>query len=260
MTIKRVLSAALFLTIALTAFGQMPKNEPPRTADAEAGALIDVTGYWVSIVDEDWRWRMVTPPKGDYASIPLNPTGIKKADTWDPARADAKGEACRAYGAAGLMRLPERLHITWADPNTLKVETDAGVQTRLFHFNPSNGKIGPPTLQGQSVASWQKQTQFRGFGQRFAGPTPGKGGSLRVVTTDMTSGYLRKNGVPYSSDAVLTEFFDRIAPDGDAGDVYLILTSVVKDPMYLNDTFITSEQYKREPDGSKWDPQPCKGK
>jgi hypothetical protein len=73
----------------------------------------------------------------------------------------------------------------------------------------------------------------------------------------MRPGYLRKNGVPYSGDAVLTEYFDRVDVEGTP---FLILTTVVEDPRYLTEPFITSEQFKREPDGSKWDPQPCRAR
>jgi len=226
---------------------------PPPTG--QAGAVIDLTGYWVSQVNEDWRWRMMTPPKGDYASVPLNAEGRKAGDAWDPAKDEAGGQQCKAYGAAGLMRLPTRLRITWADDKTLKVEADAGKQTRLFHFDGSMWQGGEDQWQGDSVASWQKQAQQRGFAPPSGGVVPGKGGALKVVTTHMRPGYLRKNGVPYSGNAVLTEFFDRVELEGVA---YLILTTVVDDPQYLSDTFITSEQFKREPDGSKWNPAPCK--
>jgi hypothetical protein len=94
---------------------------------------IDVTGYWVSVVTEDWRWRMLTPPKGDYASVPLNAEGRRVADTWAPAKASSDG--CKAYGAAALMRMPGRLHITLENDTTLKIEADAGAQTRLMHFD-----------------------------------------------------------------------------------------------------------------------------
>jgi len=76
-----------------------------------------------------------------------------------------------------------------------------------------------------------------------------------VVTTHMRPGYLRKNGVPYSADAVLIEYFDRVEHDGAS---YLILTTVVDDPKYLSDEFITSEQYKLEPNAAKWNPTPCR--
>src|SRR5262249_46270663 len=81
--------------------GRGPAGPPPTP---KAAAPVDLTGYWVSIVTEDWRWRMVTPPKGDYASVPLSAEGRKVADAWDPAKDE--GEQCKAYGAPGLMRLP----------------------------------------------------------------------------------------------------------------------------------------------------------
>jgi hypothetical protein len=200
---------------------------------------------------------MVTPPKGDYASLPLNPEGKRVADAWDPVQDEANGNACKAYGAAGLMRLPTRMHITWADDNTMKLEADAGQQTRLFHFGTPKPPSGRATIQGDSAASWQKQAQQSGFGPPYNGAAPGKGGDLKVVTTHMKPGYLRKNGVPYSASAVLTEYFDRVELEGVS---YLILTSVVEDRQYLNDVFITSEQFKMEPDGSKWSPLPCKAR
>jgi len=251
--IRRTLGALLLAASSVSAQGRF--GAPPPTG--QAGALIDLTGYWVSIVDEDWRWRMVTPPKGDYASVPLNPEGRRVADTWDAAKDEAEGNACKAYGAAGLMRLPTRLHITWADDKTLQVETDAGQQKRLFHFDVSRSPGGEPQWQGDSAASWVKQYQSRGFAPPFGGPSPGKGGALKVVTTHMRAGYLRKNGVPYSGNAILTEYLDRVEFDGVP---YLILTTAVDDPQYLNDTFITSEQFKFEPDSSKWKPSPCKAK
>ena len=232
---------------------QFPDAAPPLPP--RQGAVIDITGYWVSQVNEDWRWRMVTPPKGDYASLPLNPEGRRVAGAWDPAQDEANGNACKAYGAAGLMRLPTRIHITWADDNTLKLEADAGQQTRLLRFGTPKLPLTEATWQGESFASWQKQAQQSGFGPPYNGAAPGKGGALKVVTTQMRPGYLRKNGVPYSANAILTEYFDRVELDGGS---YLILTSVVEDRQYLSDMFITSEQFKMELDGSKWNPSPCK--
>jgi hypothetical protein len=247
----------LALACAAAILAQPPGGRGGQPLPARQSAVIDITGYWVSQVNEDWRWRMVTPPKGDYASIPLNPEGKRVADGWDPAKDEASDEACRAYGAAGLMRLPTRLHITWQDDRTLKVETDAGQQTRLFHFDGSKRTGAEPQWQGNSVASWFKQPQQAGFGPPFNGPAPGKGGSLKIVTTHMRPGYIRKNGVPYSGNSVLTEYFDRVELDGVS---YLILTSELNDPRYLSDLFLTSEQFKMESDGSKWRPGPCKAR
>ena len=131
--------------------GGQPTPSAPRAA-----APIDLTGYWVSIVTQDWRWRMVTPAKGDYQGIQLTPEASKIADAWDPAKDEAAGEQCRSYGAPALMSVPGRLHITWQDDNTLKIETDAGLQTRLFHFGDDQTPANAPrTWQGVSVAQWQ---------------------------------------------------------------------------------------------------------
>lgn len=251
----------LFFLFLLSAGGTLGRNgqggdeRASRNNTGKQGAVIDLTGYWVSIIDEDWRWRMITPAKGDYASVPLNDEGTRVANAWDPAKDEAEGNQCRAYGAAGLMRIPERLHISWASDNTLKMEIDAGMQTRLFHFDGPKWQGSAPQWQGDSVAAWERQIQTRGNPPRFGGPMPGKGGTLQVVTTHMRPGYLRKNGVPYSGNAVLTEYYDRFDFKGTS---YLIVTSFVKDPQYLTDVFITSGQFRQEPDSSKWNPTPCR--
>ena len=252
-----VVGTLLVLTGALGMHAaQRQAAAPPPRLSPKAGAVIDLTGYWVSIVDEDWTWRETTPAKGDYGSIPLNAEGMRLADAWDPDKDKAEGNECRAYGAANIMRIPERLHITWADDNTLQVETDAGMQKRLFHFDGSKWKGGEPELQGDSIANWDDQVQRRSNGTPFGGPAPGKGGNLHVVTTHMRPGYLQKNGVPYSGNAVLSEHFRVLDLDGKPE--YMVVTSMVTDPTYLRDTYVLSGQFKREQDGSKWDPEPCR--
>ena len=227
---------------ALRLNGQNPA--PPQTAaPARAQALFDLTGYWVSFVTEDWRYRMLTPSKGDYAGVPMSPEGRRIADAWDPAADEAAGNQCKSYGAAALMRVPTRLHVTWQDDNTLRMDTDAGTQTRLFHFGPSSAPMaarGNPSWQGYSAAQWERPA------------------SLKVVTANMQAGYLRKNGVPYSENAVLTEYFD-VSPLPNGGPL-LLVTAVVEDSRYLNLPFIVSSQFKKETDGSKWDPTPCVAK
>ncbi len=234
--------------------GGGPPAAPPTP---QAGAPIDLTGYWVSIVTEDWRFRMVTPAKGDYASVPLNPAGRAAADMWDPAKDEAAGEQCKSYGAAGLMRVPGRLHITWENENTLKIEADAGTQTRLLHFGPAAPSSGAPTWQGDSVASWEVAGGGRG-GRGGAPAAPPRGGSLKVVTTHLRPGYLRKNGVPYSANTVLSEYFDKTVEAN--GDTWLIVTTTVEDPMYLTGPFYTSTHFKKEADGAKWSPSACTSK
>ena len=217
---------------------------------AKAAAPFDITGYWVSVVNEDWLYRMVTPDKGDYTGVPINAEGRKVADAWDPARDEAAGNQCKAYGAAAVMRVPGRLHITWQNDNTLRIDTDAGTQTRLFDFfrrpyGPGNGG----DWQGTSTAEWELLRAGRGGG----GPV--LGGSLKVVTTKMKPGYLRKNGVPYSANTVLTEYYDRLNEPN--GDTWLIVKTIVDDPQYLQQPFITSSNFKKIPDASAWNPSPC---
>jgi len=224
---------------------------PPPTG--RAGAQFDLTGTWVSVVSEDWRWRMVTPAKGDYASVPLNPEGRRVADTWDLAEDNASGEQCRPFGAAAIMRVPTRVRISWADDMTLKIETDAGTQTRLFHFTPAGPATAEATWQGMSMASWFKQPQSRGLGFGGGGAAQGAG-VLKVVTTRMRPGYLRWNGVPYSDAAVVTEYYNR---HSDFGIEWFTVTTVVEDPKYLTQPFITSSSFKKESDGSKFAPTSC---
>jgi hypothetical protein len=214
---------------------------PPATA--RAGAPVDLTGYWVAFISEEWRYRMVTPPKGDYRGIPLTSEGTRVANTWNPAAPEP--EPCKAYGAPAIMRIPGRLHVAWQDDNTLRLDTDAGTQTRLFRFGPAASAAGPSTWQGTSNARWES-----------AGAAPAAGaGSLTVVTTNVRPGYLRRNGVPYSADVSVTEYFD-VASHPSGGQV-LIVTAVVEDPHYLQRPYIVSSHFKKEMDGSKWDPSPC---
>jgi hypothetical protein len=203
---------------------------------------------------------MITPPRGDATSVPLNAEGRRVAGEWDPDADVASGEACRPFGAAGLMRMPLRLHISWADENTLRIETDAGEQTRLLHFDAS---AAPPTersWQGFSSAAWT-QPPAGGFDFRvvIGGPPPvqqgPKIGSLKAVTTNLRGGYLRKNGLPYSENAELTEYFSRVEAFGND---YLTVLSIVHDPRFLNGDFVTSSQFKREPDDAHWNPSPCR--
>jgi hypothetical protein len=212
-----------------------------------------LTGTWVSVVTEDWRWRMQTPPKGDYASLPLNDAARKAADAWDPAKDTTAGDQCRAYGAAAIMRMPGRIRISWENDTTLKIETEAGTQTRLLNFVAAPGQPGTPGWQGSSIANWQTS----GGGRRGGGAPP-RGGSLRVITTNMRPGYLRKNGVPYSEKTTVTEYWDLLRQRN--GDQWLVITTVVDDPTYLSRTWITTLNFKKEPNGSKWDPTPCSTK
>jgi hypothetical protein len=258
----QILLMILFATAAVAqAQGRGQRGAPVA---AKAMAPIELTGYWVSVVSEDWRHRMTTPRKGDYESLPLN--------------AEVQ---CKAFGIGGIMRQPGRLHITWQDDITLKMDFDAGTQTRLLYFDkskmPSPSEKAEKTWQGISFAQWEGPALGqRGRGAAAAaaprdaggggqglrgGPAPPsavlESGDLKVVTTHFREGYLRKNGVPYSEDATVTEYIHRL-PQHPNGDNWLLVVTVVDDPKYLSDSFYTSTQFKLEADGAKWNPTPCR--
>jgi len=222
---------------------------PPATARASAPK--DFTGYWVSVVTEHWHLRMLVPPKGDYSMLPLTAEARKMADSWDPAKAQAETDQCKAYGPPALMRVPGRLYIHWADDNTLQLDTDSGGQTRLFRFGGGAPPAGQaPQLQGYSVASWES------LGVRGRG-APEKGtGQLRVRTTRMTGGYLRRNGVPYSDSASVEEYFDTFTEPN--GDTWLVVTSITTDPRYLTAPYTSTLPFKKIGDRAGWDPTPCR--
>jgi hypothetical protein len=245
---RHLLIAVALSAISFHADAQQPPPKVPTTP--RAAAPFDLTGNWVSVVTEDWRWRMIVPRKGDYSSVPLSAEGRRVADMWEPAKTASDG--CKPYGAAAIMRVPGRLRIAWENDTTLRIDTDAGQQTRLLHFEKVRTQAGR-TWQGYSVAEWDLISARGGLGVSLA-TAPPRMGALKVVTTNLRAGYLRKNGVPYSEDTTVTEYFDRLsAYDTD----WLTVFTIVEDPRYLNQQFITSTHFKREPDSSKWTPIPC---
>ena len=239
--------------------GKSAATPAPTPKNARAEAPFDPTGYWVSLVTEAWRFRMVVPGKGDYDEIPLSLAGKRLADTFDASAEEAKGQACKAYGAPVLMWLPGHLHISWADDNTLRVDTDAGMQTRLLHFKPAAADAAqPPSLQGLTTAHWVIHGAG-GFARRraaAAGPPAPRYGYIKATTDHLLPGYLRKNGVPYGGKSThMTEYWEQhTAPDGAQ---WLIITTMLTDPVYLADPYVFSPTFRKQPDGSKWHPTPC---
>jgi hypothetical protein len=244
----RLLAVLAVITIPADAQGGAP-GQVTQAPTARGAAPFDLTGYWVSVISQNWRLRMVTPPKGYYMGIPMTPAAKQVADQWDPEKTEASGNECKGYGAALIMTLPGRLRVTWQDDSTLRIDIDAGRQTRQFQFGNPKSTEGRTTLQGESVAAWVPR---RGPG---VPPSTPAARYLKVTTTHMLPGYLRKNGVPYSGNAVLTEYYDLIhEPDGEQ---WMIVTSKVEDPVYLEDPLILDAQFKRQSDSSGWDPTPC---
>jgi hypothetical protein len=239
-----IVIAVCFLSISVYAQRGQPGPQAPPTA--KGTAAIDMTGTWVSVITEDWKFRMVTPRKGDYDGVPGSVEALRIANAWDPAKDEAAGEQCKGYGAVGVMRQPGRLRISWQDDNTLKMELTAGTQTRLFHFGKADPPSGEPTWQGYSTAQWEYAITGRGEPRK---------GDLKVITTRLRPGYSRKNGVPYSANANLTEYYHHMsAPNGDQ---WLTVISELRDPQYLSETWVVSEHFKKVADNAGWAPEPC---
>ena len=246
MITTRFLLVIGLLSLATLAHAQGRGGQAPAPS-GRPGAPVDVTGYWVSLVTDDWRYRMLTPPKGNVDYLPVTAEGRRVAEAWDPAKDEAVGEQCRAYGAVGVMRMPGRLHITWDSDTVLKLDTDAGTQTRRFYFS------APPAAAEQS---WQGVSTAR-WARPAAPPAEGLApqGELRVTTKNLRPGYIRKNGVPYSANAALTEYFVRLVDDD--GQQYLAVTQLLEDPQYLAQPIIRTMLFKKQADGAGWNPTPC---
>jgi hypothetical protein len=252
----RAFFAAIALCASVAVGAQAPagRGQGPGNAaqSPRAAALIDLTGYWVSLVTDDWRYRMLTPPKGNVDYLPVNAEARRIAGEWDPAKDEAAGEQCKGYGAVGVMRLPGRLHITWASDSVLQVDTDAGTQTRRFQFGTASDAVAAASSwQGISSARWVAPSNRAGG----PGPNAAPQGELRVTTTHLRPGYIRKNGIPHSGDAVLTENYVRLVDDD--GAVYLALTQMVEDPIYLQQPIIRTMLFKQQRDASGWNPTAC---
>jgi hypothetical protein len=266
-------------------------------ATPRASAPIDLTGYWTAVITEDWHVRMLTAPRSDFGAgaigaiempgnthsvngpvgigdnpalegnIPYRAEAAQIALKWDPDKDEAEGNQCKAYGAPAIMRLPTRLHITWQDDNTLKVDTDYGSQTRLFHFRPPPRPVQNPTSADFVVAEAMDvrppaglQPSWQGYSVAWWNIVGGtrnvnRGGNLKVVTSRLKSGYYWKNGMPYTGNAILTEQFRILKlPDGTQ---WLIVSEMVEDPEYLVEPFVLNYHFKKLPDGSQWSPTPC---
>jgi hypothetical protein len=245
------LIGALLLIVGTAAgtFAQQGGGRGQATPpSARAGAAADLPGVWVSVVTEEWRYRMVTPRKGDYRSggIHLLPEGRRIADTWDPAKDEAANEQCKGYGAVGVTRLPGKVRISWQDDNTLKAEFEAGNQVRLFRFGSAPAPATAPTWQGYSVAQWERAVA--------ASPTQ-REGDLKVVTTHLRPQYARKNGLPVGGDATLSEYLQVLnAPNGTT---WLSWIGELDEPQYYLEPYHYSWQFKKVPDNSPWSPEPC---
>lgn len=272
---RRGALAGVLLCGSTVLWAQQPASrgnppDAPAVPNAREQAPWDPSGYWASLITQNWRHRMVVVGPGDYVGVPINAEAKKVADAWNPAAAEAAGRECEAYGGGIIMWLPERLHISWQDTNDLRVDTDAGMQTRMLHFlsardgargglqaAPPSSPPQPPTdvapsLQGYSVARWVL-AGVGAFGG--AGEPHSQYGSMQVTTDHMLPGLLRKNGIPYDGNAKKTEWWD--LRQESTGEQWLTISTTLLDPHYLTRPYVYDPIFQKEADGAKWDPTPC---
>jgi hypothetical protein len=246
------LGMTVLATSAVAQRGGPPPGPPPSPRDAAPINLDRLEGQWVAIVNEDWLWRMRVAEKGDFTSIPYNDRAREVGQAWD----ESMIGSCLAYGAAGIMRQPQRLRIEWESDSVVRLETDYGQQTRRFIFNEPAPENTPSSLQGYSMASWEYDAAppvgFAGFSRSAADL---QHGSMKIETSHLTAAWLRSNGAPVSANATVTEYVDVFADPN--GNDWVVFTTIVHDPEYLNTDFITSSHYRRDNDRSAWDPRPC---
>jgi hypothetical protein len=234
-------------------FGGRGGGGPP--ASARDAAPVDLTGTWVSLVTEDWIERMSpdSPASGTGGGFGFG-RGRGAADAGTQITSD---DPCAAYGAGAIMRVPGRVKIRWEDDSTLLFEYDAGSQRRIIHFSDDAPAQADTSLQGWSTASWQAGA---GGGNRGRGGPPAslqsgaaaRWGSLKIVTTDLSPGYLITSRSWYGVNAMLTEL---IRIHSDFGQPYFTVTAIIEENGTVTST--TSSTFKKESGASGFDAGKC---
>lgn len=183
----------------------------------------DITGFWDSMLTEEYRIRLYGPEAGEIDGLPLNERGRQAALNFDPNEYYKPENQCRKHGGAYVMRGPFAKQFVYEDDGTLLIRIELEAQTRRIYLDGREPPSDEHTGLGHSVGRWEN-------------------GILTVTTTQMTPYYHRRNGVPYSENAVMTEHF--ILHDDD----YLTLIVKVDDPEYLTEPLVRTLSFKRLPD------------
>jgi hypothetical protein len=201
-------------------------------------AQVDLSGGWDSIRHEDQIERGAGPEIGDYTGVPINDQARSRADAWDAEKWTQPEHECEPhpadYGArgGGSMRI-------WAEANPATLEVTAW-HTEMMWMQPRRAiymdhrqhpaEDAIHTWQGFSTGEWV-------------------GDTLKVTTTHLKEGWIRRNGIPRSDKATMVEYFIR---NGD----YLTVVTIVQDPVYLTEPFIRTSDWKLDL-GYKTKPSTC---
>jgi len=188
-------------------------------------AQVNLSGGWGQKLHEDEPERGPGPEIGDYTGMPINDAARMKADTWDAQRWGMVEHECDPHPVDDAVRGPADMRI-WSegDPFTqavvawrTTVRYKLTQRTIYMDGRPHPSANAPRTWQGFSTGTWEADM-------------------LQVTTTHMKEGWLRRNGLPRSDKAAMTEYFIR---HGD----FLTLVTDVEDPVYLTEPFIRTTNW-----------------
>jgi len=192
---------------------------------APAFAQIDFSGEWAPRFYEDQPERVAGPELGDYLGLPINDAARERADTWAASIQSTPEWQCRPHSADYIWRGPSQLRITKeVDPVTRQILAFHAEWLRsidnIYYLDgrPHPSANSPHTWGGFATAKWD-------------------GDMLTVTVTHLKEGYVRRNGVPRSDLATVTEHWVR---HGN----WLTVTTVVNDPVYLTEPFVRSTDYE----------------
>lgn len=194
-----------------------------------AQAEVNLSGVWSGTYAEDWPDRFPGPELGDYGGLPLNDANRMRAKSWSASLLALPEYQCRVHPAdyansfADIRIREERDR--WSEELIAIHLQHFAWQTRRTIW--MDGREHPPeyaqhTSMGFSTGEWE-------------------GHKLKVTTTHLKEGWLRRNGVARSDLATVTEYFIR------HGDV-LSWTVIVDDPVYLEEPFIRNRDYEYSED------------
>jgi len=192
---------------------------------APAFAQVDFSGEWAPRFYEDQPERVPGPELGDYLGIPINDAARERGDTWQASIQTLDEWQCRPHSADYIWRGPSQLRITKeVDPVTRQItafhaEWLRSVDNVIYlDARPHPPDYAPHTWGGFATGKWE-------------------GDTLTVTVTHLKEGYVRRNGLPRSDLATVTEHWMR---HGD----FLTVVTIVNDPIYLTEPFIRSTDYE----------------
>lgn len=226
---KTRLFSILVLILAVT---QLSAQTGPKQA---ASGHTDFTGVWAPVFTEDRGPRLPGPERGYYDGLPVNDAAKKTGDEWDADIQYTLEGQCVSHTAIYMMRAPFQFEVLQSDNLFIMVsESFEQVRTVYLDGRDPHPEEAPLTRMGNSLGTWD-------------------GDALVIRTINMEAGYIRRNGAPHSSKAILTEHLVRHS--GSYGD-YLTMTRIVEDPVYLTEPLVRSLTFRHVPDG-QLQPYPC---